>query len=304
MGPSTTTLNLRYSQSARCKAALTSTTTLLPSLADPSGAFDIPKAKCPPDRGSLDCVTDGPALFSSSPPSSFSTSPTSTYFDSSRTHSPIRSSKSSFRRSSTGPHTPPDSGYFPRGAKAGAYKLRSRPVAIPAKSSSTVQLCTPPLTPDTGLSPDSLSSSASFSSLEEATATNQIEHKDALNLLMSLFPHDGMKALPYSQGVTISATALGGCTFDGVILDLPEDDGKTLYVDGKSAGGVDLKESIVALLDLASETLACSALVIVLDKADPALSSVLHSLMYVGGAIVTKPMFRAAPGAVLVGMDV
>jgi len=79
---------------------------------------------------------------------------------------------------------------------------------------------------------------------------------------------------------------------------------KTFYVDGKSAEVVNLRESIVALLDLADEHLQCSALVIALEKASPTLSSLLHALMYVGGAVVTKPDFPVHPEYVLVGLEI
>ena len=61
--------------------------------------------------------------------------------------------------------------------------------------------------------------------------------------------------------------------------------------------------SIVALLDLADERLDCQALIIVLERSSPTLSSVLHSLMYVGGSVVTKPPFQVDPAFVLVGLE-
>ena len=62
--------------------------------------------------------------------------------------------------------------------------------------------------------------------------------------------------------------------------------------------------SIVALLDLADERLDCQALIIVLERSSPTLSSVLHSLMYVGGSVVTKPPFQVDPAFVLVGLEI
>ncbi len=62
--------------------------------------------------------------------------------------------------------------------------------------------------------------------------------------------------------------------------------------------------SIVALLDLASENLGCSALVIVLERSAPNLGELLHSLMYVGGSVVTKPPFAVDPAFVLVGLEI
>lgn len=62
--------------------------------------------------------------------------------------------------------------------------------------------------------------------------------------------------------------------------------------------------SIVALLDLADEHLQCSALVIALERSSPALGDLLHSLMYVGAAVVTKPPFPVDDVFVLVGVEI
>jgi hypothetical protein len=94
-----------------------------------------------------------------------------------------------------------------------------------------------------------------------------------------------------------------GADFEGVVLELPGQP-KTLYIDGKRAPNVCLRESIVALLDLADESLECSALVIALERSSPTLANVLHSLMYVGGTVVTKPPFQVDPSFVLVGLDI
>lgn len=60
----------------------------------------------------------------------------------------------------------------------------------------------------------------------------------------------------------------------------------------------------MALLDLADESLGCDALVIVLERSSPNLSNLLHSLMYVGGTVVTAPVFKVNPAFVLVGMEI
>ena len=62
--------------------------------------------------------------------------------------------------------------------------------------------------------------------------------------------------------------------------------------------------SIVALLDLADERLGCSGLVIVLERSGPNLGALLHSLMYVGGTVVTKPPFEVDAAFVLVGLEI
>ncbi|KAF5385885.1 hypothetical protein D9615_002470 [Tricholomella constricta] len=175
----------------------------------------------------------------------------------------------------------------------------SRPVAcpraIPARAVS--DLSTPPLTPD-----DDDSDFGSLGSRCSPVAFDKKQEKDALDFLMNLFPHEGLQALPYAKRVSISAPNMGA-SFDGVVLELPGKP-KTLYVDGKSAESVSLRESIVALLDLADERLECSALVIVLERASPNLGALLHSLMYVGGTVVTKPVYQVDPAFVLVGLEI
>jgi len=125
---------------------------------------------------------------------------------------------------------------------------------------------------------------------------------DALDFLMTVFPHQGLKALPYAKSVAITAPAIGAA-FNGVVIELPGAT-KTLYVDSKSAQSVNLRDSIVALLDLADESLACGALVIVLERSSPNLGQLLHSLMYVGGAVITKLPFEVDPAFVLVGLEI
>lgn len=60
----------------------------------------------------------------------------------------------------------------------------------------------------------------------------------------------------------------------------------------------------MALLDLADEKIGCTALVLALERKDPALGDLLHSLMYVGGSVVTTPPFQVDPAYVLVGMEI
>jgi len=163
------------------------------------------------------------------------------------------------------------------------------PQLIPTRSRS-FEGNTPQLTPDDGI--------------DDCTddALDNRHSSDALDYLLTIFPQDGLKALPFSRSVSISAPELGA-SFDGVVLELPGTP-KTLYVDGKSAESVSLRESIVALLDLADERLQCTALVIALERNSPSLGELLHSLMYVGATVVTKPPFQVNPAYVLVGLDV
>ena len=228
MGLSLPTTLRAYLPCATCRAPTTCTTTLLSSLADPgyvlsvsslittaysphSGVFDIPNAKCPPDRGSSDWVTDSLArVISRSPDSSISYSPSSE-----KSSSPIDNHFTYPRIPSTVP-----------------------PRYIPARHESlesTYSLPTPPLTPD-----DSDASGAHGIITKHS--------KDALDLLLNIFPRNGLSILPFAKSVVVSVPTMGA-TFDGVVLDLPGKS-KTFYVDGKNAPAVSLRERYIHLIQL------------------------------------------------------
>lgn len=163
------------------------------------------------------------------------------------------------------------------------------PWQIPRKMQSLCDLPTPPLTPDddAGSTPCSLAGRQS---------------NDALDLLLNIFPRNGVGLLSYAKSVCLSAPDLG-VSFDGIMLESPGEP-KTLYIDGKNASAVGFRESIVALLDLAVDQLQCSALVIALDNSSQGFGNLLHSLMYVGGTVVTKPRFPINPAYTLVGLEI
>lgn len=104
------------------------------------------------------------------------------------------------------------------------------PRDIPGRQKTTPvshNLATPPLTPDDG------DDSEDNESIEKPS-------KDALDFLLTIFPRDGLDALSFAKSVVISAPNTGAI-FDGVILELPGKP-KALYVDGKSAQSVSLRE--------------------------------------------------------------
>ena len=98
------------------------------------------------------------------------------------------------------------------------------PRNIPRRNPSTSS--TPPLTPDNGS--------------DYHKSNGSIHEKDALDFLMTIFPHQGVSVLPHAKSVSISAPNLGS-EFNGVVIDIPGSM-KTLYVDGKSAESVGLRE--------------------------------------------------------------
>jgi len=243
------------------------------SLEEPGGGFDVPKSKCPPDRGSSDCVTGSPALKHAT-----------------EHNHPFYSSLSSKdhlcnpRQDIVYPPTPPTSAADVMSFSPSS--VAPRPICgAPRAKNITHGLATPPLTPDDFTDDVSVQS-----------------NDDALGLLTTLFPNDAMTAILYAKSVSISSPEMG-TSFDGVVLELPGRP-KTFYVDGKSAEIVNVRESIVALLDLTDEHLQCSSLIIALEKVSPALGDLLHALMYVGGTVVTKPDFPVHPAYVLVGLEI
>jgi hypothetical protein len=76
-----------------------------------------------------------------------------------------------------------------------------------------------------------------------ASGNDRQECKDALDFLLTIFPRDGLDALPYAKSVAISAPNMGA-TFDGVVLEMPGKP-KALYVDGKAAQSVSLRERCI-----------------------------------------------------------
>lgn len=103
----------------------------------------------------------------------------------------------------------------------------AQPRYTSTRSESPCSLLTPPLTPD-----DSDASGAHGIFTRHS--------KDALDLLLNIFPRNGLSILPFAKSVVVSAPNMG-VTFDGVVLDLPGKS-RTLYIDGKNAPAVSLRE--------------------------------------------------------------
>jgi len=178
------------------------------------------------------------------------------------------------------------------------FKFRSKPIPQVPNNRIAVPVSTPPLTPDDDGSSSSLSSIGS------------LDWRATPESLLTIFPRAAIRSSPYAKSVSVQGE---GTTFDGFVLDLPRGFSgvnpratitRTLYVDGKGADTVQLRESLVAMLDLADEHLSCKAVIIALEKSNPALSSLVHSLMYAGGSYVTQPVLEVDPAFVLVGIEI
>ncbi|KAG9051736.1 hypothetical protein FS842_011108 [Serendipita sp. 407] len=166
----------------------------------------------------------------------------------------------------------------------GPYPSPGSPATAPinvvkARQLSNHQLATPPLTPENSLvigQPHKLSAFAA-----------------------TLFPEQATTVAKYASPLQLESDS----PWDGFILSLPNGS-KTLYVNGKGAQLANLRESVVALLELADEELECSAVVIAIPKASGALDELIHSFMYVGGQIVTRPPFKVDASYLLIGLEI
>ena len=185
----------------------------------PSGAFDVPTRKCPPDRGSADWVTDSPAPILLSP-------------------TPSHSSLSSSQTSSSGssliqypPTPPPEHGSpdIPPRFNISPPPPSVGPQDIVQKRPNDIGLVTPPHSLEDW---EGVEGGISAISAQQTKAT--------LDFLTTLFPRNVLSAMPHAQGVSVSSPDLGN-VFDGVILDLPGKP-KTLYIDGKDAQHINLRE--------------------------------------------------------------
>ena len=172
-----------------------------------SGGFDTPKSKCPPDRGSSGCVTGSLASKHATAYNTLYPTPQSTPKDTPR----------SFPCPPTVPTTKSDVPAFLKGP------VVPQPIPTSRSNGYSHGLATPPLTP--------------VDSTEDVSVCS---NDDALDLLTTLFPNDGITALKYARSVSVSSLEMG-ISFDGVVLELPGKP-KTFYVDCKSAEVVNLRE--------------------------------------------------------------
>ena len=298
----------------------------LRSLEGLRGAFDTPSDKIPPDLagGSLGSVTGWPASRSSSlssfdSDSEYNSSPSISPISNKQVHPDVIFAHHVPQSKSNHDFNAPNYGgsSLPKAISTLSQSgPRNIPTKVLSKDAESNELATPPLTPDSSPVP-TLSTSA----------TLQTQDKAAQDFLMKIFPGSARTALPYAKSVRIASSELpiaaddmGSFTFEGVVLELPNRP-RTLYIDGKGAENVKLREryavtslsallslinlgSIVALLDLADEHLECTALIIALERSSPALAGLLHSFMYAGASVVTRPPFESDQAYVLVGIEI
>jgi len=82
-----------------------------------------------------------------------------------------------------------------------------------------------------------------------------------------------------------------------------QEGGRTVYAKGQSGFDVRDRENVIALLDHADEDLACDQVVVVLEKNDSELAQTLHSLLYIGGTVISAATSAHSDAFVLVGLE-
>lgn len=270
----------------------------LRSLEGQRGAFDTPSDKIPPDLagGSLGSVTGWPTSRSSSISS----------FDSDYSSSPSPSpaakqvlpnifySSNSHQSKSVSNIDAPDH-RFSSTAKSISSVPTSAPRNIPTGQravswdTGSVGLATPPLTPDSSLLSDASNSATSL--------TQSGQDNAAQDFLVRLFPGSARTALPYSKSVRIASSELSlpsedtdSFAFEGVVLELPNRL-RTLYIDGKDAENVKLRERYVITWHLCCCHLSFwSVSLLFWTSLMSILSAVLSSLLW-SGLVLLLPVY-------------
>ncbi|KAF8963066.1 hypothetical protein BGZ46_001052 [Entomortierella lignicola] len=77
-----------------------------------------------------------------------------------------------------------------------------------------------------------------------------------------------------------------------------------LFLRGDGWADMDIRESVVAALDLAEEQLGCQSVHLCLEKSNPGLAKLVRTLMYAGFEMVHPDVHaNADPKYLILGMD-
>jgi len=105
---------------------------------------------------------------------------------------------------------------------------------------------------------------------------------------------------------------LGGGSFRGFIARDPLSDEKSMFLFFENVTDLELKHSLIALIELASECFECERLIIAINRKAECLQSLVRDLGWVGFELTTLDLYRGnqmktAQGVsdkwVFVGMD-
>jgi hypothetical protein len=123
------------------------------------------------------------------------------------------------------------------------------------------------------------------------------------SLLEQVFaPTASIHQLPSTE---VPLDDLLGTGWTGAVVENPVAGTRTLYLAGKVLSDVQLRDSIVQVVERAEEEYGCDALVLALDKKTEGLGDLLHQLMYVGCTVVSNHDNTGEPNDnyLLLGME-
>ncbi|GAA5876067.1 hypothetical protein JCM3774_004494 [Rhodotorula dairenensis] len=123
------------------------------------------------------------------------------------------------------------------------------------------------------------------------------------SLLEKVFaPTASIHQLPSSE---VALDDLLGAGWTGAVVENPIAGSRTLYIAGQVLSDVELRDSIVQVVERAEEEYGCDALVLALHKKTEGLGDLLHQLMYVGCTVVSNHDNTGEPNDdyLLLGME-
>ncbi|BGP08704.1 hypothetical protein OF846_003554 [Rhodotorula toruloides] len=149
-------------------------------------------------------------------------------------------------------------------------------------------------------------SELSFSPLDLAgRSAPTLDGGPSSSLLDAIFPaHASIHDLP---SFDVKVDDLLGSGWSGCILDNPLTGTRTLYVGGGRYEDVELRDSVVDVIDRAEEEYGCQSVVLALRK-DGAedLGALVHQLLYIGCTVVSNHDETGVPNDeyLLLGMEI
>ncbi|CED84662.1 Ornithine decarboxylase antizyme [Phaffia rhodozyma] len=155
-----------------------------------------------------------------------------------------------------------------------------------------------PITPDsTPPSPSPLGNAPNFNTSAGRPSQERVRQGSFWDTLLP--KKEEVAAANARSEPVVVRSELSGIVWDGVLLNsgsgllpVPADDeerdasGKILVIGLPDAVGVEIRESVEILMDLASDYLDVSKVIFVLRKASPDLRELLHGLLFIGGSII------------------
>ncbi|GAA5987833.1 hypothetical protein JCM10908_007234 [Rhodotorula pacifica] len=176
-------------------------------------------------------------------------------------------------------------------------------VGVTAKSHAAPALLSSPVSSVCGSNANSFDAAFGLSTPPASPARSSFGGVRHLSLLEQVFaPTASIHNLPSSE---VQLDDLLGSGWTGSVVENPIAGTRTLYLAGKVLSDVELRDSIVQVVERAEEEYGCDALVLALNKKTEGLGDLLHQLMYVGCTVVSNHDNTGEPNDdyLLLGME-